>query len=93
MDIRYSFSIPSIGICDNSCSTLQIIYANYFFTAAFTLEVLLQALAKNFILGPNGMTSIMTGWIFSQELHCRPEWKSIIDIPLRTPPCCTSCCD
>ena len=34
---------------------LQIIDANYFFTAAFTIEVLLQSIAKNFILGPNGM--------------------------------------
>ena len=33
---------------------MQIINANYFFTAAFTIEVLLQSIAKNFILGPNG---------------------------------------
>ncbi len=33
---------------------MQIIDANYFFTAAFTIEVVLQSIAKNFIIGPNG---------------------------------------
>lgn len=33
---------------------MQIIRANYFFTAAFTLEVLLQSIAHNFAFGPNG---------------------------------------
>lgn len=36
------------------CDCLQIIIANYIFTAAFTVEVLLQATARNLIIGPNG---------------------------------------
>ena len=45
---------------------LQIINANYFFTAAFTIEVLLQSIAKNFILGPNGKPG-----------HCLPIMLSL----------------
>ncbi|DBA98838.1 TPA: mitochondrial thiamine pyrophosphate transporter [Trebouxia sp. C0004] len=37
---------------------MQIINANYFFTAAFTIEVVLQSIAKNFIIGPNGTKTL-----------------------------------
>ena len=44
----------SADIHQQWCADMQIIDANYFFTAAFTIEVVLQSIAKNFIIGPNG---------------------------------------
>ena len=52
---------------------MQIIDANYFFTAAFTIEVVLQSIAKNFIIGPNGelskdLDSYHTDWYHHTHL-------------------------
>ena len=48
---------------------MQIIDANYFFTAAFSIEVVLQSIAKNFIIGPNGEPSRDLGPYHTDWLH------------------------
>ena len=60
---------------------LQIIIANYFFTAAFTIEVLLQSIAKNVIIGPNGKPPVVPSSLHNQRQTCslfRPwAWQQL----------------
>ena len=66
---------------------VQIIRANYFFTAAFTLEVVLQSIAKNFAFGPKGAlhadthTAVLpdSAWLSSPDAHA-PHLASCADI-------------
>ncbi|KAA6415257.1 MAG: voltage-gated ion channel superfamily [Trebouxia sp. A1-2] len=46
--------------CAGNPKWQRIIDANYFFTAAFSIEVVVQAIAKNFIIGPNAY--LKNGW-------------------------------
>mmetsp|Transcript_53434 Transcript_53434/g.169965 ORF Transcript_53434/g.169965 Transcript_53434/m.169965 type:complete len:593 (-) Transcript_53434:66-1844(-) len=55
-------------LCDDECAKTslksQVLgYAEYFFTAAFTLEVCLQSIAKGFIFGEGAYLHSMWSWL------------------------------